>query len=240
MPVTARQHFDEDLNRVRAILDQADALEAQFASQRLVADLRSTAIAMSTGAMDAYLCDAYVDCLSSVLRAYRQGTWTGDLPSYYSKERLPAGAVLDASRPYRPLWAIRMAARNIMARENILSIADVDKRFNPILPPGQKIWAAFLPSLLVLDHRRLTGRKTASEINALTGKAREKATKKAISAVKDRIHDIAQIRHDWIHNCGRPKVTIKTYSKGQATQRIRHVEFFVHTLDVHLEAHRLA
>ena len=130
---TARRHFDDDIGRASALLVQASKLHNGGAT-RLATDIRSASVAMAVGAMDAYLCDKYVDCLTSVLREYRTGSWPGNLPRFYAKQQLPAGEVLDTSRAARPNWAIRMAARSVMEKDNMLSISRVKDHFNPILP----------------------------------------------------------------------------------------------------------
>jgi hypothetical protein len=68
---------------------------------------------------------------------------------------------------------------------------------------------------------------------------REKATKKAIATMTKRIGSIVQIRHDWIHNCGRPKRSIQQFSHGEAAGRIRHIGILVREFDDHTEEHRL-
>lgn len=240
MPNTARTHFDEDIGRVEALLAHARQLENNGDPERVWQDIRLSAVAMSIGAMDAYLCDKYVDCLSSVLRAYSQDKWVGTLPKDYRNERLPAGFVLDTSRSKRPGWNIRMAARSIMEKENVLSLSRVDEMFNPILPSGKKLWADFIPTIIDLGRKRLSGPRTNAEIAALTGKQKEKATRKAISTMKGRISEIAQIRHDWIHNCSRPKSAIGKLGHQAAELRIRDVKDVVTALDDHIETNRKA
>src|SRR5712691_11115127 len=71
MPQTARRHFDEDILRARALLTEARRVPA--ARKTVAADMRRAAVAFAVGAMDAYLCDAHVDCLTRCLRAYREG-----------------------------------------------------------------------------------------------------------------------------------------------------------------------
>ena len=239
MPETARRHFDEDIARAEALAEEGWRHESD-GHIRLATDVRSAAIAMSAGALDAYLCDAYVDCLARALRAYFRGEWNGALPAFYAKQRLPAGELLDNSRTIRPLWSIRMAARKVMEREDMLNISRLNDHFNPILPPDQKVWADFLPMLFAHRRKRFTGPLMAEEIAALEGQDRTTAMNTAIAAVKKRLGGIIQIRHDWIHNCGRPRVAIVTYTHGEATARVRDIRDFVEGLDDHLETHRFA
>lgn len=237
---TARRHFDQDILRAEAMLNQARELDRSGGDARLVQDVRIAAVSMAVGAMDAYLCDKYVDCLTKVLRAYASGSWAGDLPAAYRRERLPAGEVLDRSRTARPAWGIRMAARSIMEKDNMLAISRIEDMFNPVLPSGQKLWADFIGQMIAHGRRHLTGSRTNVQIAALSGKAKETATKAAITTLKRRVGEIVQIRHDWVHNCGRPKTAIACYSHGEGRTRVSDVRLLVETLDDHLENHRLA
>lgn len=237
---TARAHFDEDIARAEEMCAQAKRLEDAGSSQRLYGDTRIAAIGLSVGALDAYLCDKYVDCLSSVLKAYSSGKWQGRLPAYYSKQLLPAGEILDRSRGSRPLWSIRMAARSIMEKDNMLSVSRIESMFNPILPDQQKLLSSLVPTLIDYGWKKFTGPNSNAEIDALTGKPKEKATKKSISVLKERIGETIQIRHDWIHNCGRPKSSVKDYTDRQACERIREIKSLIVEFDDHIEAHRKA
>ena len=248
MTNTPRKHFDEDFKRAMAILSLAETLEDSLAGTaeatgldaiRLYNDMRISAIAMTAGAMDAYFCDAYVDCLSSVLSAYARGQWEGELPSAYARQLLPAGELLDYTRNNRPGWNIKMASRRIMEKDDMLDIGRLDEHFNGILPASQKLWIGLLPSLMLNGRKRLTGPLTDEEISALKGKKREKATKKAVHTFKTRIGKIVQIRHDWIHNCGRPKEAIATYTHGEARARMIDVADFVRDFDDHIHEYRL-
>ena len=103
--------------------------------------------------------------------------------------------------------------------------------FNPVLPSGQKLWSEFISAMLDHGRKHLTGPKTAAEIAGLAGKHREIATKKAIDTVKKRIGAIIQIRHDWIHNCARPKTAIAKFTDGEARVRMLDIRLFVETFD---------
>lgn len=238
MPTTHRNYFDEDIARAKAILQTSEDLKQNGMATRQYRDVRLSAIALAVGAMDAYFCDAYVDCLTSVLRAYAQDNWHGDLPAAYAKRQLPAGEVLDTSRPHRPLWAVRMAVRGVMERDNMLTISKIDEYFNGILPGSRKLWLSFIPKLISYNFKRLTQYREA-DILDLDGKSLTKAKKKAIHVFKTRIGQTIQIRHDWIHNCGRPKQAIKDLTYGQAQARTRDIEIFVTEFDDHIQAHRL-
>jgi hypothetical protein len=212
-------------------------------TERLTNDIRLSAVAMAVGAMDAYFCDAYVDCLTSVLRAYANGNWEESWPKRYLKRELPAGKVLDslredASRSDRPFWALRMVSREAMERDNMLSISRINSEFNPILPDSQKLWQRFVDKLIAYDYKRFTG-IYSNELEELSGPELGKARKDAVQTFKERVGDTVQIRNDWIHNCGRPKVAIKDLTDQQALERIREINILVTEFDDHIQEHRL-
>jgi len=225
-------------------------MEAAGEPLRLVQDVRLSGVALAVGAMDAYLCDAYVDCLSAALQAYRRGTWpSAQLPSYYRRQLLPAGEVLDVSRMQRPLWSIRMAARRVMERDNMLAVSRIESMFNGILPPGQRLWDCMVGPFLQHRRKRFTGDRTAADIAALAAvrpmtsaaQKRLNEARKAVTArARSRISSTVQLRHDWIHNCGRPKTSIVTKSSSRAWTHVREVGWFVVALDDHLDQHRRA
>lgn len=236
---TPRRHFDEDIGRAHQMLELSQNMEKDEAGERLFQDVRMSAIALAVGAMDAYFCDAYVDCLTSVLRAYIHNKWQGDLPPIYAQRELPAKEVLDSSREGRPLWSLRMATRKIMERDNMLSITRIKEQFNGILPSRHKLWAGLIDELLMLDSKRFTG-VTRSELATLSNKGVAEAKRKAAGIFQERIKDTVQLRHDWAHNCGRPRSAIDKYTHLQAKAKIREVEALVSAFDNHVQLHRLA
>jgi hypothetical protein len=192
---------------------------------------------MAVGALDAYLCDAFVDCFTSVLKAYAAGKWQGDLPAAYANEKLPAGVVLDNSRQDRPRWALRMAARSIMERDNMLSLSRIPEKINGILPARQKLWVNLAEKLTYIGSKRFT-KWTHTELDKMHGQARANATKQIIAQVNRRIGDTIQIRHDWAHNCGRPKTAILRMTYGQARSRLIEIGWFVFILNSHIDGNR--
>lgn len=236
---TPWKHFEEDIQRAEQILLLAKEMAATGADERLRQDVYMSALALGVGAMDAYFSDSFVDCLTKVLRAYIHGKWQGDLPSAYARRELPAKELLDSSRENRPLWSLRMATRKIMERDNMLSISRVKDEFNGILPPSRKLWGGLVDELIACNSRKFTG-VTSTDTAKLSGKTLEKAKKRAISAFQARIGETVQFRHDWVHNCGRPKSAIKSVPYGQAKARLSEVKALVTAFDDHIQAHRLA
>jgi hypothetical protein len=235
MPTTARAHFDDDIARAQAMLDEAVRLPASRAA--VAVDLRRAAVAFAVGALDAYLCDAYIDCLTRCLRAYRQGT-CAKLPADYGKELLPAGPLLAQHYTSRSNWGLRMAARARMERENLLQVGRVKELFNPVLPAQQKLWLDVIDQYTALGLKRLTTFR-AAEILAMPAGQRPTARKQAAAALIRRIGAIVQRRHDIVHNVDRPKVSTQGLTPGQATAMVRDIRYFIQVLDQHLDQHRM-
>lgn len=235
MPITARQHFNEDIARSEALYSQGVAVAA--ANPDLAADLFRSAVAAAVGAMDAYLCDAYVDCLTRALRACRANGGP-KLPSGYAKELLPAGPLISNSYTQRVNWSLRMAARARMEKDNLLQVGRVKEMLNPVLPAGQKLWVDLAPSYIALNRKRMTG-ISQTDYASKTGQAKQKATEKAAAAVLARIGKVVQRRHDIVHNCDRPKSALQGMTRGAAQKMMADIKSFITILDAHLDAHRI-
>lgn len=239
MPNTTRTHFDEDITRAEELATLANDLERGCRPEPLWRDVSLSSVAMAVGAMDAYFCDKYVDCLTCALRKYSRNEWVGRFPAGYGKTLIPAGHALDRSRTSRPHWGIRMASRDLMAKDNMYSLSKVPDAFNPILPAGQKLWNDLIEAFIRLNRRRLVGTDWAT-YNALGSQPRIDARRRAVAHLLRRVGSTVQRRHDWIHNCGRPKAAIQSMTNGQATTGIAEVRLLVTTVDDHIEQYRLA
>lgn len=235
MTTTYRDHFDQDIMRAESLVDLAGGKAPAMNSARRREDLRLAAVAMAVGAMDAYFCDAYVDCLTRALRQYADGN--GPLPDAYARRYLPAGEVLSSSHQKRPNWRLRMAARAVMEKENVLDLSQVPTLFNPVLPLGQKVWPAAMEPLINLGSLRLTGVRPAS-YRAASSNKRAGMRNSAAGKVKTRVGETIQWRHDWVHNCGRPKEAIQDKTQGQIVARITEIRALVEAFDDHLDRHR--
>lgn len=239
MPTTAKNHFDDDIARAFALHARAMALQIAGDVTQLPEDIRGAAVALAVGAMDAYFCDKFVDCLTKALQAYSASTWPGPFPPAFRQQLLPAGEVLDASRPHRPKWGIRMAAKAVMERDNMYSLSRVDGIFNGILPTGRKLWLGIVPQLAALGRRRFT-KYLMADMAALIGKPLIGAQREVVGTVKKRIGITVQFRHDWIHNCARPKGTIVNYTDGEAKAAMNEIKSLVDIFEAYIEAHRIA
>lgn len=232
MPNTAREHFDKDIERAEALYAQGVTVEAT--KPDLAADLFRSAVAFGVGALDAYLCDAYVDCLTRALRACRSDK-TKKLPAEYRKELLPVGPLVSNKYTKRMNWALRMAARIRMEKDNLLKLGRVKDMLNPVLPVGQKLWVDLAETFVDLNRRGLTGTIQA-EFKA--DRDKQKARERVAGAVLRRIGAIVERRHNVVHNCDRPRTAIQGMPRSLAKGMIADIKSFVTILDDHLEKHR--
>jgi hypothetical protein len=238
MPQTPKQHFDEDINRARAILNHARSLPAASNSEHVLRDdLLRSAWMFSVGAMDAYFCDAYSDLVARVLRAKSiQSSIT--LPTHFENIRLPIGAILS---PYsmKENWRWRMAARQLMERDTVLSLQEVKRLFNPFFRDKHKFWDGSIVDSWIATPRapyRIFGIYQTT-YRKLTGKAKGDAQKKARSQLDERYKEILQRRHDCIHNCDRPKTKLQKIGKPDTVQKvIDDVHFLVAQCDQYIDA----
>lgn len=231
MPTTAKRHFDDDFARARAIEQQA----AACTNEPLRSDLARSAVAFGVGALDAYLCDAFVDSLARAMKQCRQNS--DPLPTGYAKLSIPAGPLL-SSYEARPNWGLRMAARAMMEKDNMLQLGRVKDLINPVLPAGRKLWMDLAPSYISLNRKRLAG-MTAADYGALVGQQKVDARKKAAAAVLRRLGAIVQRRHDIVHNCDRPKNTPQELKVGSARNMLTDIESFVDILDAHIDMYSI-
>ncbi len=134
-------------------------------------------------------------------------------------------------------WGLRMAARALMERDNLLQLGRLKDLLNPSLPPGRKLWPDFVDDFVALDRRRLAGFRRA-EYAGLTGGARADGPKTVSAAVFGRMGEIVQRRHDVAQNCDRPKTAKQSLTPAQARKRLTDVQDFAIILDDHLLAHR--
>lgn len=203
-------------------------------AEPLRSDLARSAVSFGVGALDAYLCDAFVDSLARAMKVCRN---TGRaLPSGYAKLLIPAGPLL-ASYMARPNWGLRMSARVMMEKDNMLQLHRIRDLFNPVLPAGQKFGQDTALLFIAVDRKRLCGINVA-EYGALSAAQQAAARRKAASDVLKRIGTIVQRRHDIVHNCDRPKSTPKPLKPGSAKNMLTDIGDFVDVIDAHLEAHR--
>lgn len=235
VPGTAFSHFQQDIGRAWAIVAHADPLpHATAAEQLLRGDLLRSAWMFGVGALDAYFCDAYTDIVAATIIA-KSNHAALVLPEFFHDIRFPVRAILE---PYANNinWRWRMAARKMMERENVLSLATVQTLFNKFFRSGQRFFRDLLPAWIVHpDGRRRVFGITAARFNALPANLRGQAVADAQGRLEERFREIFQRRHDCIHNCDRPRVKPQPLTAADVVQRVLDdIEFLVRRCDEHI------
>ncbi|HTU20808.1 MAG TPA: hypothetical protein VMG10_22335 [Gemmataceae bacterium] len=231
MPATALNHFNQDIARAQTIVSHADPVPRGM----LRSDLLRSAWMFAVGALDAYFCDAYTDIVAATIIAKsRQDTVS--LPDFFYDIRFPVRAILE---PYtmNENWRWRMAARKMMERENVLSLATVQTFFNKFFREAERFFGDQLLDRWIMrpdSKKRLFG-TTRSAYNVLAPAEKATARRQAREQMQARYGMIFQRRHDCIHNCDRPKVAPQAlHLAGTVVKVIQDIEFLVHRCDEHI------
>lgn len=237
MPSTAKKHFDEDIGRARALVEQAHLLpDTHPPSKLLKEDVLRSGIMFGVGAVDAYFCDAYADIVAKILRAK---TSQNDilLPPAIENTVLPVSAFFHPASD-RENWKWRMAARGIVEKDNVLSLSKIQQLFNPFFRKGHKVFDPPMIDKLIVSHNapsRVTG-MTRTEYRQKGDRALHSARKSIKSKIKDRYTKIFQRRHDCIHNCDRPKLSMQSVSYTRAEKVVTDLNLLVSLIDPHIES----
>jgi hypothetical protein len=235
VPGTAFSHFQQDIDRARAIVAHANPLpQGTPAEQQLRGDLLRSAWMFGVGALDAYFCDAYTDIVAATIIAKSRHAALV-LPEFFHEIRFPVRAILE---PYanNMNWRWRMAARKMMERENVLSLATVQMLFNKFFRNGQKFFRDVLPAWIAHpDGRRRVFGITATRFNALPLNRQGQAVVNAQGRMDERFREIFQRRHDCIHNCDRPRVKPQSLTAADVVVRVlEDIEFLVCRCEEHI------
>ena len=237
MPTTARRHFRQDIARARELVALAGRQPTASPAERLLRDdLLRSGWMFAVGALDAYFCDAYTDVVAATLISKERHPPLV-LPDFFLDVRFPVRAVLEPY-PARRNWRWRMAARELMERNSVLSLELVRQLFNKFFRDGHKLFRELIPAWVAhaAANRRLFG-TTGRRFAALPPADQRAAAKRAVEALEARFRAIFQRRHDCIHNCDRPKVSPRPVA-GPGTVRdvIDDVDFLVSRCDEHIDA----
>lgn len=217
---TAKNHFDSDIQRAEAI--RAHGLTLPVGE--LKDDLLRSAWMFAVGASDAFFSDAYADLIARTLRA-KDLAPDVELPDRLGKLRVPVVAVIRRNDSWR--W--RMAARELIEDENVLSIEKIKQLFNQFFDDNTKIISK--PTIETwLRHpsakKRMFG-KSRAEYDGLTTQQKDGARKDAVKNFNSRMTTIFQRRHDCIHNCDRPKVAPQAITCGETQKALYDIKFLV-------------
>lgn len=218
---TAKRHFDEDMARATAALDHARAMPAGT----LKDDVLRLAWMMAVGASDAFFCDAYADVLSRTLRA-KTIQPNGEIPDRLGNLKVPVVAIL---RDGGDGWRWRMAARELIEDDNVLSLDKVKKLLNLFFRDGHKLMTEETVESWITHadgRQRLLG-TTRGPYNRLAVADKNRAKKAALKRLEERMDEVFQRRHDCIHNCDRPKVAPQGITEASAEKAMQDVRFVV-------------
>jgi hypothetical protein len=185
------------------------------------------------GAVDAYFCDAYTDVVAATASSKsRQPAIV--LPEWVYDIKFPIRAVLEDYDNTN--WRWRMAARKMMERENVISLAAVQTLFNKFFRKGHRFFRDLLDGWI--SHQdskiRLFG-VSRVDYAAMSETDKREARENAVEQFEDRFRTIFQRRHDCIHNCDRPRMSPQPLDKGGTVLKvIQDVEFLVSRCDEHI------
>ncbi len=208
---TAKQHFDEDVQRAKDIHRHATGV----ADGRLKDDLLRSAWMVGVGASDAFFCDAYADLVSRTLRAKEKQS-SVQLQDRLSGLKVPVIAILNSKNGWR--W--RMAAREMIEKESVLSIQQIKDFLNIFCRDQHKLLRQETVEgwILHTDARQRHFGLTKAHYRAVANDAKSKTKKNALENFGRRMQSIFQRRHDCIHNCDRPRSAIQPI-KTDITQK---------------------
>ena len=218
---TAKRHFCEDIERSRDLLNCAQDVQAG----RVQDDMFRSVWMMAVGASDAYFCDAYADLIARTLRANEKEPQIS-LPERLANLRVPVTAVIRAGGGWR--W--RMAARELIERQSVLSLEEIKKLFNQFFGESAKIMNASTIEPWILhaeSKQRLWGISKTNYQRLSTPQRRTAERKKALRKFEERMGEIFQRRHDCIHNCDRPRAAIQKITQPKVRKAVEDVEFLV-------------
>jgi hypothetical protein len=142
--------------------------------------------------------------------------------------KIPVIAVLRETRTYGG-WRWRMAARELIEDENVLSLKKIKELFNQFFPDTGKLLnkTTIEPWILHGEARVRHFGISKTAYRALAAGARPSARDKALKKFEAYYADIFQRRHDCIHNCDRPKMAIQQIVAATVEKRIEDVTFLV-------------
>ncbi|HFJ7175397.1 TPA: hypothetical protein ACGSCT_001964 [Escherichia coli] len=133
MPSTALSHFNQDINRAKDLIAHADSLPIST----LKDDIYRASWMIAIGALDAYFCDAFADVLSKILIAKSIDSNVKLSPKIRSL-KLPINSIVNAQNTTSN-WKWRNAARDLIEKDNVLSIDKIKDLFNHIMDEKNKI-----------------------------------------------------------------------------------------------------
>ena len=92
----------------------------------------------AVGALDAYFCDAYTDVVAATIISKNRCPAMA-IPDFFQKIKFPVRAFLE-QYSVNENWKWRMAAREMMAKENVLSLEEIQSLFKRFLRPQHRFF----------------------------------------------------------------------------------------------------
>jgi len=224
---TAKQHFDEDMQRARAIHAHAVGLPESV----LRDDLLRSAWMTGVGASDAFFCDACADLITRTLRA-KEHQPTGTLQNKLNNLQVPVVAILNFNNGWR--W--RMAAREMIEKESVLSIQKIKDLLNVFCRDKHKLLTQETVEgwILHADMRQCHFGISHHAYRQAPAATKLKAKKNALNKFGRRMQSIFQRRHVCIHNCDRPKLAIQAILADATLKALEDVLFLVNRCTDHM------
>lgn len=218
---TAKQHCDQDITRAIALRTHANTLPAGGVKD----DILRASWMMAVGASDAYFSDVYADLVARTLRA-KELEPNVNIPDRLSNLKVPAVTLI---REARGGWRWRMAARELIENEHVLSLEKIRQLLGQFFRKGYKILSVetIAEWLQHADAKSRLFGLTGARYRALTPQARGKAKKDAFEQFDECYTAIFQRRHDCIHNCDRPKTALQRINESVVKKRIEDVSFLI-------------
>ncbi len=180
---------------------------------------------MAVGACDAYFSDAYADLIARALRAKDLEPEVA-IPDRLNNLKVPVVAVLRNSKDG---WRWRMAARELIESENVLSLEKISKLFNHFFRDKKRLLKEDTIEPWIL-HRDAKGRLfgvSATQYRALSDVDKTAARRKAVEKSRVRFEEVFQRRHDCIHNCDRPKTALQNIKPIHVSKALHDIDFLV-------------
>lgn len=230
MLVTAKAHFDDDIKRSKEIFTHGTSLPAGL----LRDDILRSSLMFAIGALDAYFCDAYADLIARTLSA-KDIEPTIPIPHRLGNLKIPIVAVI---RPVANGWRWRIAARELIEKQNVLSTDAIKTLLNQFFRDRHKLLTSdTIPFFICQPNacQRMFG-ISKEKYRALSRSQKDSANKKAVEHLEKHFEKIFQRRHDCIHNCDRPKVAPQPINEKLVKKIMADVEFLVNCCNDRLKS----
>jgi hypothetical protein len=218
---TPIQHFVDDIQRAKDLFNHARTVQEETVKN----DILRASWMMAIGACDAYFSDAYADLISRTLRA-KEIQAEIEIPDRLNNLRVPAIVMLGTARGG---WRWRMAARELIEDENVLSLEKIKHLFNHFFRQSTKIISQdTIEQWLLHENSKVrTFGITKTDYRRLTPAQKGYHKREALKKFQNHFKTLFQRRHDCIHNCDRPKTAVQQISENSVEKCIQDIDFLI-------------